>query len=341
METIYLFGIILLTSATSGLKFGNKFPPFSNELINYINNYTLTWKAGENFEYIKDRQLRLQHVINMCGVKLEKSAKFLPPVRQVNYLNIDLPENFDPREKWPNCPTLKEVRDQGDCGSCWAFGAVEAMSDRFCIHTNGSMNFHLSAEDLMTCCSSCGNGCNGGFPGAAWDYFKEKGIVTGGQFHSNQGCQPYKIPACDHHVPGHLKPCGKDIEPTPECSHKCEDGYKLSYNKDKHYGKSSYSVEGETEIMKELYTNGPVEAAFTVYSDFVQYKSGVYQHVTGEALGGHAVKMIGWGVENGKKYWLIANSWNPDWGDKGLFKILRGTDECGIESQIVAGIPLK
>ncbi|KAJ8321806.1 hypothetical protein KUTeg_000277 [Tegillarca granosa] len=219
---IYLVCFVLLVSSTSGLKFGNKFLPFSSDLINYVNNNTSTWKAGENFGYIKDRQLRLQHVKNLCGVNLEKSAKFLPPVKQANYLD--------------------------------AFGAVEAIG---------------KFDDLLF---------------LLWKW----------------GCQPYEIPACDHHVPGHLKPCGKDIEPTPDCSHKCEDGYKFSYDKDKHYGKSSYSVEGETEIMKELYTNGPVEAAFTVYSDFVQYKSGVYQHVTGEELGGHAVKMLGWGVENGR-----------------------------------------
>ena len=66
---------------------------------------------------------------------------------------------------------------------------------------------------------------------------------------------------------------------------------------------------------------------------------GVYQHVTGEELGGHAIKILGWGVEDGVKYWLVANSWNSDWGDKGFFKILRGSDHCGIESEVVAGIP--
>ena len=66
---------------------------------------------------------------------------------------------------------------------------------------------------------------------------------------------------------------------------------------------------------------------------------GVYRHVTGEVLGGHAVKILGWGTENGTPYWLVANSWNYDWGDKGYFKILRGSNECGIEEDIFAGIP--
>ena len=56
-------------------------------------------------------------------------------------------------------------------------------------------------------------------------------------------------------------------------------------------------------------------------------------------MGGHAVRIIGWGVENGVKYWLIINSWNSYWGDKGTIKMRRGVNECGIEDNVVAGIP--
>lgn len=52
------------------------------------------------------------------------------------------------------------------------------------------------------------------------------------------------------------------------------------------------------------------------------------------------VQIIGWGVENGQKYWLIANSWNANWGEKGFFKMLRGVDECDIEDEANAGVPL-
>jgi len=66
---------------------------------------------------------------------------------------------------------------------------------------------------------------------------------------------------------------------------------------------------------------------------------GVYQHESGGELGGHAIRILGWGEENGTPYWLVANSWNYDWGDKGYFKILAGSDECGIESGVVGGLP--
>ena len=105
-----------------------------------------------------------------------------------------------------------------------AFGATEAMTDRICIQSNGAKQVHLSAEDLATCCSSCGYGCNGGFPESAWEYFRDSGIVTGGPYNSNEGCQPYQIPACDHHVPGSKNPCHGEL-PTPECKHTCREGY--------------------------------------------------------------------------------------------------------------------
>lgn len=69
---------------------------------------------------------------------------------------------------------------------------------------------------------------------------------------------------------------------------------------------------------------------------FVLDISGVYQYITGEIDGGHAVKVIVWGVENNTDYWLVANSWNSDWGDNGFFKIKRGVDECGFESGVSA-----
>jgi len=92
-------------------------------------------------------------------------------------------------------------------------------------------------------------------------------------------------------------------------------------------------------MQTELSTNGPFEACFTVYEDFVHYTSGVYVHRSGSALGGHCVRIVGWGEENDTPYWLVANSWTTYWGDNGYFKILRGRNECGIESDCVAGIP--
>ncbi|VDM82452.1 unnamed protein product [Strongylus vulgaris] len=120
----------------------------------------------------------------------------------------------------------------------------------------------------------------------------------------------------------------------------CNRNYTEEFEQDKHYGLVSYSVENEEDaIRKELMTYGPIEVAFKVYTDFFHYKRGIYKHTAGFFAGGHAVKLIGWGKEKKTPYWLIANSWGEDWGEKGLFKIVRGTNECGIEGYAVAGIP--
>nr|BAN20674.1 cathepsin B [Riptortus pedestris] len=84
---------------------------------------------------------------------------------------------------------------------------------------------------------------------------------------------------------------------------------------------------------------GPVVADFMVYEDFYSYKEGVYQHKMGEEVSGHAVRIIGWGTENDTPYWLVANSWDTYWGDKGFFKIRRGYNECGFEDNVTAGRP--
>uniref|UniRef100_A0A8C5GUF7 Cathepsin B n=1 Tax=Gouania willdenowi TaxID=441366 RepID=A0A8C5GUF7_GOUWI len=306
--------------------------PMSDDMVNYINKINTTWKAGHNFHNVD-----YSYVQRLCGTVL-KGPKL--PIMVQFAGDLKLPVEFDAREQWPTCPTLKEIRDQGSCGSCWAFGATEAMSDRICIHSNAKVSVEISAEDLLTCCDDCGMGCNGGYPAAAWDYWTNEGLVSGGLYDSHIGCRPYTIAPCEHHVNGSRPPCTGEGGGTPECVKSCESGFTPSYKKDKHFGKTAYNVlEDEKEIQAELFKNGPVEGAFTVYEDFPLYKSGVYQHVSGHALGGHAIKILGWGVEDGVPYWLCANSWNTDWGDNGFFKILRGSDHCGIESEIVAGIP--
>lgn len=79
--------------------------------------------------------------------------------------------------------------------------------------------------------------------------------------------------------------------------------------------------------------NGPMETGFYVYEDFMSYKEGIYQVTdkSGRMLGGHAVKLIGWGEENGIKFWTLANSWGPKWGDQGFFRMKIG--DAGMNAQ--------
>ena len=124
----------------------------------------------------------------------------------------------------------------------------------------------------------------------------------------------------------------------PTCSKTCPDDTSRVYADDKHTAGSSYGLRGVENIKADIAQYGTVTAAFTVYEDFLTYSSGVYQHETGDALGGHAIKTIGWGTDadSGLDYWLCVNSWNNTWGDQGLFKIKMGA--CGINGQMHAGV---
>nr|XP_023023227.1 cathepsin B-like [Leptinotarsa decemlineata] len=227
------------------------------------------------------------------------------------------------------------------CRACReAVAATSAMSDRICIHSNGKKQISVSDEDLVSCCSECGDGCYGGIPIEAWTYWQERGLVSGGPYNSTTGCRAYSLAPCEHHTTGSKPACPKYYSPTPRCNKQCDEKSSLSYESDKSYGQHIYYVStSEKQIQLEILKNGPVEAAFDVFTDFLSYKSGVYQYVAGQYEGGHAVRVLGWGVENGTPYWLVANSWNEDWGDNGLFKIIRGTNECYFEQAIVAGLP--
>lgn len=304
--------------------------PLSDLMINKINSLNTTWKAGRNFHGISINQIK-----RLCGVKKNKQNGVNIERLKIN-VESKIPVRFDSREAWPDCPSISFIRDQGSCGSCWAFSSAEAMSDRTCIGSNGTLKLELSAEDVLTCCTDCGFGCNGGFPASAYDYWVKSGLVTGGLYNGT-GCQPYKIEPCEHHVPGPRPACTE--VPTPACETTCQPGYPKTFLQDKHFGAKSYSIERNVaQIQSEIMKNGPVTAAFSVYSDFVVYKSGVYQRHSKDLLGAHAIRILGWGVENKVPYWLVANSWNSDWGDNGYFKIRRGNNECGIEDDIVTGL---
>lgn len=299
---------------------------------------TSTWKAEAS-----PSEADVAYRRRMFNLIIDDVPEEFDEAPETGLLDSDIPENFDSRTNWNDCQSIKEIRDQSGCGSCWAFGAASAMSDRICIASAQKDQRRISSEDILECCKICGMGCNGGFLYATWLNWKAAGYVTGSVFDNNDWCKAYKFPPCNHHSDGPYDDCSKHKYPTPKCQKDCPNqNYPKKYKDDKIHGAKIYNVKrGEAAIQKELMTNGPVEAAFSVYADFLAYKDGVYQHKEGSFLGGHAIKLIGWGVvkETGVKYWIIVNSWNESWGENGTFRILRGANHCGIEGNIVGGLP--
>eukprot|EP01083_Nonionella_stella_P076711 209181_1 len=323
------------------------------QLINSINDDTAsTWQAAlpKQFEGMTLGDIRRTRL----GTVVDKDHKYKIPAKpEPTKQQIEaLPTNFDTRTQWPGCAaTTGHIRDQSSCGSCWAFGSTEAFNDRLCIsNVTGSTTFKqlISVEDTTACCSgaSCGfsNGCNGGQPTSAWQWFEHAGCPSGGDYDDKgktDTCEPYTLPPCAHHVTNaSYTPCPTSEYHTPRCTSACSNsGYSKSWTADKHYAAKAYSLRSVNAIMQDLVDFGSVTAAFTVYQDFLSYKSGVYVHKSGSALGGHAIKIIGYGVENGVQYWMCNNSWNDTWGDNGFFKIKKGVNECGIEGDVSSGNP--
>jgi len=245
-----------------------------------------------------------------------------------------IPASFDAREAWTKCDSIAEIRNQGNCGSCWAFAANEVFADRLCIG-GGDTNFSGSVEYVIDC-DKKDSACDGGLLDDAWGFLKSNGVPR-------ENCVPYRH--CRNPQNPNCKPKFADLVMSPQgsaaatCPTKCSNGAPLTNIK----AKTAYMVSkpGDVKSMQqEIMANGPIEVAFFVYSDFQTYKSGVYHRTKSSQgpLGGHAVRVLGWGNENSVNYWLVANSWSPGWGEKGYFKIRRGTNECGIETIPVAGL---
>jgi cathepsin B len=311
------------------------------EIADRVNKLGVSWIAQAPAKFANAEDVK-----PFLGTILKGEEGYVAMDKEVSEVpnGLEVPAEFDVRTAFPDCAEVSgNIRDQSSCGSCWAFGSTEAFNDRHCIATGSKVK--LSVEDTTANCGflQCFSmGCNGGQPGQAWNWFKKKGVVTGGDFFdigSGDTCAPYSLAPCAHHVPATEKypACPSDEYPTPSFNACTESSYSKQYSDDKIHATDSYSLSGVEAIQADIMQYGSATAAFTVYDDFPTYKSGVYHKTSNKQLGGHAIKMLGWGTENGEDYWLIANSWNEEWGDHGTFKIKRGTNECGIEGQVSAG----
>ena len=330
--TLTAVGVFVALSDTNEPTYEKRLQKIANE----INSHDYGWKAKVSPRF---KGMTKAEIKGMMGTLESESTLDLPHATEVQDLNLkDLPRSFSSEAKWPQCQSIKDIRDQANCGSCWAFGAASAISDRLCITGNtqetNNLQTRISAADLLACCTTCGFGCKGGYTYRAWEHFVNHGVVTGWNYGDKNFCYPYQFHPCTREYPQ----CQRDVA-TPACRRTCIPGYPKSYRNDKHYGSSVYQVIGEEVMMAELVKNGPFEVSYSVYEDFMDYESGVYHHEEGEYLGGHAVKLVGYGVdENGVKYWRLANSWTENWGIDGYFLFRRGKNDCGIESRAVAGL---
>merc|ERR1719327_1403731 len=191
-------------------------PALSDEEINNFNaRNDVSWKAGRNT--IFEGATLAEAKILMGTLQNTDESSFLPTQASASFATLQVPDAFDWRtdSRAANCPSVKEIRDQANCGSCWAFGSVEAMTDRVCITSNASSNIHLSAEDVTACDKLGDMGCNGGVPSTVYTYYRTFGIVDGGNYGDKSMCLSYQLEPCAHHSTSKKYPNCTDSVPTP------------------------------------------------------------------------------------------------------------------------------
>ncbi|TYZ60225.1 hypothetical protein PybrP1_000567 [[Pythium] brassicae (nom. inval.)] len=207
-----------------------------------------------------------------------------------------------PDEKdWRQDGAVSPVKNQGKCGSCWTFSSTGCLESHLKLK-HGQMVL-LSEQNLLDCADAFDNhGCNGGLPSHAFEYVHYNGGID------TEASYPYEAKAG-----------------------------KCKFNT-YHVGAQVASVvnitaRDETELKAAVGTAGPVSVAFQVVSDFRFYKSGVYESAeckSGEQDVNHAVLAVGYGAEDGKKHWIVKNSWGDAWGMSGFFQIARDKNMCGV-----------
>ncbi|XP_059647820.1 cysteine proteinase mucunain-like [Cornus florida] len=218
----------------------------------------------------------------------------------------DLPESVDWRSKGAVAP----VKDQGQCGSCWAFSTVGSVEGINKIVTGDMIT--LSEQELVDCDKSYNNGCNGGLMDYAFEFIINNGGID------SEADYPYKATdgMCDQNRKNARVVTINGYEDVPE---------------------------NDEKSLQKAVASQPVSVAIEAGGrDFQLYTSGVFTGHCTQQLD-HGVVAVGYGTEDGKDYWIVRNSWGPNWGESGYIRMERNintkTGKCGIAME--ASYPTK
>jgi len=216
---------------------------------------------------------------------------------------LQLPQSVDWR-----ATAVTPVKDQGECGSCYAFSAIGALESAFFRKTGSLVS--LSEQNILDCTTNSkynSGGCDGGNQDTGMKYAIDNGGV------SKMNVYPYE---------GTVRSCR----------------YSSKSNSCKMLNKVGRVRAGDERAVQEaLSTYGPMAIALDVSaSAFMLYKGGVYTNNKCSSdiyQLNHALVLVGYGTERGQDYWLVKNSWGTGWGEGGYIKMARGSNLCGVATE--------
>ncbi|RLN04251.1 cysteine proteinase EP-B 2-like [Panicum miliaceum] len=238
---------------------------------------------------------------------LRREPRTRPAVPGFMYEDVaELPQSVD----WRRAGAVTAVKNQGKCGSCWAFSTVVAVEGINAIRTGRLVS--LSEQELVDCDTE-ENGCQGGLMENAFEFIKAHGGIT------TEAAYPYRARngTCDSYRSRHGQVVVID-------------------------GNQAVPA-GSEEALAKAVAHQPVSVAIDAGGQAFQfYSEGVFTGECGTDLD-HGVAAVGYGVDDdGTPYWVVKNSWGPGWGEGGYIRMERGAGDgglCGIAME--ASFPIK
>jgi cysteine peptidase B len=238
---------------------------------------------------------------------LNLNYKAIPAIKAVSEQYVskltmgELPDTHD----WREHKAVGPIKDQGQCGSCWAFSAIGNLEGLYAIKSGKQESF---SEQLLVDCDDNGDeGCNGGLMDQAFEWLSKPG----------HGVELSK----DYPYVGEDQTC--ELKKT-----KIFSGVKVQKFVDIN--------QNEEEIRKALYEHGPLSIAVDA-SDFQSYYDGILEDCDFGQLN-HGVTLVGYGQEKNVKYWIIRNSWGSSWGEDGYIRLARGKGLCGMNQAVSTAV---
>jgi C1A family cysteine protease len=215
---------------------------------------------------------------------------------------------------WRKQGAVSAVKDQGSCGSCWAFSATEEIESAVFMATKKLPD--LSTQQIISC-DKQDDGCNGGDPPTAYQYIKKAGGIDSASDYPDKSHTTGKTGKCVKHSEVDAKVTGWAYAVKPCNKGQCKDA-------------------DETGLATALATKGPISICVNAGGNGWQvYKRGVFSKKCSGASSqlDHCVQLVGYDKTGDTPYWIVRNSWNTDWGIDGYMHLEMGKNLCGVADE--------